>query len=206
MIKINLLPVKQKQRQYTVVYQLVIGGVVLLIGIFGCTLDHILQKAQETSRNEAKQKLQQQIAEYDRLIGEVKQYEQKSAELQRKLDVIASLNQNKVGPVHLLEELSVTIPKKVWLTSVKEVTSPPASHQVTLVGNAINDETVAEFMSKLSEDSTYFHNVNLVEARASTQNNVPIQVFTITCDMTIPPKALPGTSGAAPTTGGAPTN
>lgn len=194
MIKINLLPVKQKQRQYTVVYQLVIGGVVLLILLSGCGIDFLLQKATERDLLRKKADLEHQISEQERLIGEVKQFEQKEAELKRKLGVIENLKNNKVGPVLLLEELSVTIPKKAWVSSIKETTSPPSSHSVAITGEAISDEVVAEFMSKL-EESRYFSDVNLIEARfAGEKQGVPIQTFQLTANMSVPQN---GPDGAA---------
>jgi type IV pilus assembly protein PilN len=200
MIRINLLPVKQKQRQYTVVYQLVVGGVIVMIMLAGCTIDHLLQLKTLHDKQAQVQKLDREIAELERLIGEVKQFEQKKAELQRKLDVINNLKNNKVGPVHLLEELSVNIPKKAWLTAIKETTTGPASHQVSLTGEAISDEVIAEFMTKLGE-SEYFKNVNLIEARsAGEKQGVSTQSFQITCDMVIPQKPAGGQqASAAPT-------
>ena len=189
MIKINLLPIKAKQRQYTVVYQLVVGGVIMLMVIFACGVDHILQKSTESKLASNKTKMQREIAELERLIGEVKQFEQKKAELQRKLDVINNLKNNKVGPVHLLEELSVTVPKKLWLDAINETTTPPAGHAISLTGKAISDEVIAEFMSKL-EESEYFTNVNLIVAQAAgEQQGVPIQTFQLTAEMHIPTKA-----------------
>jgi len=194
MIKINLLPTKAKQRQYTVVYQLVVGGVVLLIVLAISGVDWILLKHRESDAIARKAGLQKEIGELERLIGEVKQFETRKDELKRKLKVITDLNSNKVGPVHLLEELSVTIPKKVWVTSIREQTIPPAGHNVSLTGEAISDEVIAEFMTKLQE-SEYFSNVNLGEARAAGERlGVPIQSFTITAEMHLPAKVAAATT------------
>jgi type IV pilus assembly protein PilN len=198
MVKINLLPVKAKQRQYNVVYQMVVGGVVLAGVFFFCGIWHFLQKREEAKYNAEIASLQKEIAELNRLIGEVKQFEDKKAELTRKLGVINSLKDNKVGPVRFLEELSVTIPKKVWVLSVQESTIPPASHQVKMTGEAISDEIIAEFMTKL-EESEYFSNVNLGEARTGGERSgVPIQAFSLTCDFSVPQTKPAGQQTTAP--------
>jgi type IV pilus assembly protein PilN len=187
-IKINLLPIKAKQRQYTVVYQLVVGGVVLLTVLMFCAVDHIVQKNNESRLVANREKMRREITELERLIGEVKQFEQKKTELQRKLDVITNLKNNKVGPVHLLEELSVTVPKKLWLETISESTTPPAGHNIQLTGKAISDEVIAEFMQKL-EESEYFSNVNLIVAQAAgEQSGVALQAFQMTAEMHIPVK------------------
>lgn len=191
MVKINLLPVKAKQRQYNVVYQMVVGGVVLAGVFFFCGIWHFLQKREEAKYRGEIDSLNKEIAELNRLIGEVKQFEEKKLELERKLGVINSLKDNKVGPVRFLEELSVTIPKKVWVLSVRETTVPPANSQVVLTGEAISDEIIAEFMSKL-EDSEYFSNVNLIQAAsAGERSGIPIQSFSLTCDFAVPASTKP---------------
>ena len=191
MVKINLLPVKAKQRQYTVVYQLVVGGVVLGIVLFGALVDNFMLKRDQAKLEGDRDALNKEIAELNRLIGEVRQFEEKKAELERKLGVINSLKNNKIGPVHLLEELSVTIPKKVWLSSIKETTLPPDGHSIALIGEAISDETIAEFMSKL-EESEFFSNVNLIESRAAGEKaGVPVHAFSLTCEMRVPSKKPP---------------
>lgn len=191
MVKINLLPTKAKQRQSTVVYQMVVGAVVLAGVVFFCAIWHFLQKREEAKYRGEIDSLNKEIAELNRLIGEVKQFEEKKLELERKLGVINSLKDNKVGPVRFLEELSVTIPKKVWVLSVKENTVPPASHQVLMTGEAISDEIIAEFMTKL-EESEYFKNVELIEARSSGERSgIPIQSFSLTCEFVVPEKPKP---------------
>ena len=191
MVKINLLPVKAKARQYTVVYQLLIGGVAVAATLAVCVILGVMQRFELRARQKDVADLKKEIAELNRLIGEVKQFEQKKAELERKLGVIKSLEKNKVGPVKFLEELSVTIPKKVWLLSVKETTSL-AKHSVSFTGQAISDEIIAEFMTKLDE-SDYFSNVNLIEAKAAgEQQGVPIHSFSMTCDFKVPEPAKPG--------------
>lgn len=186
MVKINLLPVKAKARQYTVVYQLLIGGVAVAATVAVCVILGVMQRFELSAREKDVADLKKEIAELDRLIGEVKEFEEKKAELERKLGVITSLKNNKVGPVKFLEELSVTIPKKVWLSSVRESTIPPANHKVSFTGEAISDEIIAEFMTKL-EESEYFSNVNLIEARAAGERQgVPVHSFSMTCDFKVP--------------------
>ncbi len=195
MVRINLLPVKAKKRQSTVVYQLAGGAFVLFVAAGGCFAFQWWFSGTATALEAEKGKIQGEIDNYNRIIGEVTQFEAQKAELQKKLDVIGNLKSNKVGPVKLLEELATVIPKKVWLGSIRETTTPPASHSVALTGEAISDEVVAEFMTKL-EESDYFSNVNLIETRLGTpRNNVPVHSFALTCEMTMPGKK---TAEAAP--------
>lgn len=184
MVKINLLPVKQKQRQVTVVTQLIVGGVLILaLGLL--MLGHFAtMKIRQGKLNNEITQLRADIKNLDRLIGQVEDLEAKSAELERKLDTIAQLKRNKSGPVKMLEELSVTVPKKLWLTSLKETTTSPKSKSVVLTGNATTQEVIADFMSRL-EESQYFQQVNLVRIRLNEnqKGGFQSQEFEITANL-----------------------
>ena len=87
-----------------------------------------------------------------------------------------------MGPVTLLEELSVLTPKKLWLSSLKEQTLSPSTHALTITGDATSNETIAEFMQKL-EESEYFQNVRLIRTTYGSRDNLEVQTFQITADL-----------------------
>lgn len=200
MIRINLLPVKAKQRQVTGITQLVVG-IVLIVGLsLALTVHWAFMKGKEKRLTKANQELTKQIQNLDRIIGEVDKLDQKKAELNAKLDTIAQLNANKVGPVTLLEELSVLTPKKLWLSSLKEQTLSPTNHSITLTGDATSNETIAEFMQKLDE-SEYFQNVRLIKTTHGVRDNIEVQTFQLTSDLIFAPKGGAADSQASLGTG-----
>jgi type IV pilus assembly protein PilN len=90
--------------------------------------------------------------------------------------VIQSLNAKKTGPVEILDELSLIIPEKVWLTSLNN-----KGDDLVLEGLALDNTTIATFMKRL-QASTHFDNVSLV----LSQQEGGKHKFSITCKIKLP--------------------
>ena len=103
--------------------------------------------------------------------GEIEKFKQQKQELERKLDVIRELNAQKTGPVEMLDELSLIIPEKAWLSSI---TNKGAT--IVLEGSAVDNTTIATFMKQL-QASKHFDNVTLVLSKQESG----AQKFSIPC-------------------------
>lgn len=87
--------------------------------------------------------------EADRLksiIEEVKQYEDKKASLEAKIQLINALKTNQKGPVRLMDEISKAIPDLVWLTNLEV-----AANQITMRGKALSPNAVATYLENLKK-------------------------------------------------------
>lgn len=109
--------------------------------------------------------LKQQIAKYKANIKL----------LEKKLAIINELKKNKTIPVRILDELTIHIPDKMSLRSLKK-----SGSQLELGGWALDDEVIANFMTNLQR-SRYFRGVELiVTERFKPQGaDVNIKKFTI---------------------------
>ncbi len=171
MVKINLLPIKSELRQKALIEHIVL--LVLCI-----TLVFILSWFVQSSITNQKHMLQQEITQTKLEIkkltaeaGEIEKFKKQKQELERKLEIINDLNTKKSGPVEVLDQLSLIIPEKAWITSVKN-----SGNSLSLNGIAVDNPTIAMFMKKL-QASRYFDNVELVLA----QKKGDYHNFTITC-------------------------
>lgn len=177
MIRINLFPVRQTQKRQTVQQQLLVGAAVLIITLIGC----IVWYASVSSRAKALaldiQKKRQELAQLDKIIGEVNDLRAKKKELEEKQNIIEKLRKGKTGPVRALDDLATMIPERVWVTDIRE-----KAGSVTIVGRAINHENVSAFMKSLQK-SKYFSSVSLGYSKASSSKTkgVTLYEFEITC-------------------------
>ncbi len=176
MVKINLLPIKSELRRKALIEHIVL--LVLCI-----TLVFILSWFVQASVNHQREMLQQEIAQTKLEIkkltveaGEIEKFKKQKQELERKLDIIQDLNTKKSGPVEVLDQLSLIIPEKSWVTSLKNT-----GNSLSLEGVAVDNPTIATFMKKL-QASAYFDNVVLVLA----QKQGEYHKFTITCTIKLP--------------------
>lgn len=112
----------------------------------------------------------------------LKRFKSREKELQRQLNIINKLKKLKQGPVRVLDQISVRIPKQVWLTQVNE----GRRKQLVLRGVAESNESVAIFLKRL-EDSPYFKSVDLQQivrrrSSKSTKQQVILEtLFSVKC-------------------------
>lgn len=180
MIRINLLPVRAARKKEEVQRQLLLFSVFLIAVIAIGVIVYQANRASLSTVQASNQQLEAEIADLKKIIGEVDEYKKQQALLEKKLEVIRQLKANKTGPVHMLDELAIRIPEKLWLESVEE-----ASGKVTLRGVSINNEVIATFMNKL-EDSDYFADVFLVSIQAREEGDLKLKEFTVTSQMSVP--------------------
>ena len=180
MIRINLLPVRAARKKEEVQRQLLLFSIFLILLLIGSVGWWQATKSTLAGVQKDNRQLEEEIANLKKIIGEVDEYKAQQALLEKKLEVIRQLKANKTGPVHMLDELALRIPEKLWLESVAE-----SAQKVTLRGVSINNEVIATFMNKM-EESDYFKEVYLVSIQSREEADLKLKEFTITSRLTVP--------------------
>jgi len=105
--------------------------------------------------------------------------------------------------VHMLEELAVHTPERMWLTKLDA-----QAGKVSVSGMSLDNEIVAMFLTKLN-DSPYFDKVELGATELDTKGGFKLNKFEVTAMLDDPnkpkasaPEAEAGTD--APAKGGKP--
>ena len=163
MIRINLLPFRAARKKENIRRQLMVYGlsVLLLFCIMGYTFFYLTSTL--SGLKEDQKRIEDELKTYEKTIKSIAELEKKVKEIRAKLEVIRELEKNKTGPVHLLDEIAMAVPKeKLWLSSMKE-----NKGNLTLTGTAMDNETVALFMTNL-EKSEYISTVDLQSAKLRT--------------------------------------
>lgn len=156
MVTINLLPVKAELRlnaiiQHVIVFAVCVGIIVVGLGILQGTM-----KREKTSIESDIQTTQVQIKELKVKAEEIEKVKKRRVELEKKLQVINDLSIQKTGPVEVLDELSMLIPEKAWISSFTNT-----GEKVVLDGTAVDNTIIAEFMKRL-QGSKHYTDVELV--------------------------------------------
>jgi type IV pilus assembly protein PilN len=146
MIKINLLPIKATRKREYVKQQLILAVVLLLGAVIGCYMWYSSMSGEIDDKKKEIVSAKQQIEQYKKAIGEVEKYKGLEEALNRKLEIITSLEKGKTGPVRVLDHLSQIIPKQVWLTAWVE-----KSGTVKIEGEALTNKHVAQFITALKK-------------------------------------------------------
>jgi Tfp pilus assembly protein PilN len=156
MIKINLLPVKEDKliteaKGFIAVCLISIVIVIILI----VSNSSLLSKQEEESRERIAE-ADAEIAKLKSIMGEIQNLKDKKAKLQEKMDMIIKLQEQNIGPVRVLDELSLKIPSnKIWADKITI-----KGNKLDLEGKTLENQEVANFMKQL-ENSLFFSNINL---------------------------------------------
>ncbi len=180
-MEINLLPHREARRAADLretVAVLALGLVVVVAGIF------FLHQSASSDLAEAEASIAQLQADIDRYKPQqalVLEFKTQKKELQDKLDIIASLEQARSGPVRILDELSANVPERLWLTSIKT-----RGTGIELEGQSLDTGVVADFLRGMNS-SPYFSNVDLDKTSGGkVVRGVRLVNFVIRAEMELP--------------------
>ena len=182
MIKINLLPqlrAKRVKKQVEIQYQLwffstTLVVLVLVLGYFWFYLINRIQNLQ----NE-KTAMTQSLVVLRQKVNEVEGVEKDKKLFEEKIKIVQQLKLNQSGPVHLLDQVSRSLPARVWLVGLAQ-----QGNSVTIEGKAITNSELVDFIDNLKR-SKYFSEIQILESRQGIESNVPIYNFKLNCTMAI---------------------
>jgi type IV pilus assembly protein PilN len=180
MIRINLIVARAVKRKAGLRREIsgFIFVLVLVFLVIGLVQWIYVNQSRElqTQINDRKVKLEKLRAQKQQIA----KYKADMKLLEKKLEIITKLNANKGRPVRILDELTIHMPDKMCLRSLKK-----QGAQLELTGWALTDEVIANFMTAL-QGSKYFSGVELIvtERFKPQGTDINIKKFTITSTVT----------------------
>lgn len=178
MIRINLLPKEQRQRRAKLNWQLyagLLGWVLLIVGM--AYYWWMLKSGVEQLKGDiakTKDLLNQNIE----LVKKVDQYRGDLQNLQQRLQAIERLEVLQVGPVKLLDTLSMLLPSEIWLTSLSKT-----ANRLVIQGYAFSNDGVANLMMGMGKAAPFFQNVELSFSEKTAFEKAQVERFEITADV-----------------------
>jgi type IV pilus assembly protein PilN len=178
MIRINLLPFRAARTQENIrrqisIFVLLVGFLITAMGYFYLDFNREISALEDI-----RDKKQKERETFQDTLRKIKEKERKIKQLRSKLDVIRKLESNKAGPVNMLVEIAAAVPKdKLWLSSIVE-----SRGILTLEGTAMDNETVALFMTNL-EKAKHISSVDLTTTKLEHLKKYGVNVakFVLRC-------------------------
>lgn len=119
---------------------------------------------------------QQEIVKYAKINEEIKIIKKRIELLNKKTEVIKSLERSRLEPVKLLESMTqLIVANRMWFTSFTF-----KDNNVGIDGIAIDNKTIADFMTRL-ENSKQFSAVNLKTIEKKQFQNIDMKSFQLNC-------------------------
>ena len=148
------IPSEPSEKSGLLLAILILGGSLAFIGWQWWSAQQTIAQLDEDIAS-----LEQEKARLATIIAQVQEYERQLQQLQAKEQLIQRLMKERQGPVIMLDQLSAQLPDFIWLTSLTQ-----AANGVSVNGMAASYVSIADYIRKL-EDTDYFQNVELIDAR-----------------------------------------
>ncbi len=178
MIKINLLPYREKAKKENLSRQITIIAGVFVIFILCLVWFYFLMMSQVKDLESKLADSKQQLKVLNAKVGDLEKFKLKKAELELKLSVIDKLEENRLLPVKTLDDLSMLVPQKsVWLVKVSQ-----SGDSLTIEGVGRDNIVAADFM-KTIENFPAIKSVDLESSKKVEISGVALQRFIFRCKM-----------------------
>jgi type IV pilus assembly protein PilN len=178
MIKINLLPYREKEKKENIARQVsIIAGsfivfVLLLIFVQFNLSSSVSSLESQVKESEAK------LVDLNKKIGDLDKFKKDKKDLEQKLGVIKTLEENRLAPVKMLDDLAALVPpKNIWLVKITQ-----KNDQLTIEGIGRDNIIVADFM-KTIEKFEPIKSVDLVSSKKTEVGSHTLQQFKFLCVM-----------------------
>ena len=175
MIRINLLPQKRNRRQEAVQAELSLVGVGAGVLVAVLLVVHLLSVGRATNIRADNATLQVDINQKQTIVEDIEKAKVAHEDLTQRLDVIKQLKANKSGPVRMLDELAMSTPDKLQLTSLMS-----EDGDIELKGISVSHEMISQFLTRL-EESDYFTDVLLIEIDQTEVDGTKLKSFEVKC-------------------------
>ena len=179
MIEINLLPVREARRRERVRFQISIFilSLLLVFAIIAYLKWNINLREREVDAQIATVKAE--LRKLDKVIRDINRIKKEKEKLEKKIQIIGSLERGRMGAAMVMDEISRRVPEKVWLEKMSK-----NGRSLKLEGIALDEETIANFMTSL-EKSKYIKSVELEVTERIESGGVKLKKFSLRCVTTI---------------------
>ncbi len=178
MIKINLLPYHEKAKKENIFQQMFIAVGSLIIFILCLFLLQVWMSSVVKNLETQIADSQATLTALNKKIGDLEKFKRDKEDLEQKINVIKTLEENRLSPVKTLDELAMLVPlKNIWLVKITQ-----NYNHITIEGNGRDNIAVADFM-KTIEKFEPIKSVDLISAKKVEIAGITFQNFNFSCIM-----------------------
>ena len=176
MIRLNLLPFRAARNKENVRRQVSIILLSLILAIIVMAYLFVTLNSKINDLNVKIKETKAEVQKYNKINKKISSIKKKLNILKKKKQVIDSLELNRKEPVRLLDAMTkLIVARRMYFNSFSS-----KGNTVKVSGLAIDNQTVADFMSRLQK-SKLFRSVRLGPIRQKRVKKANLKSFQITC-------------------------
>jgi type IV pilus assembly protein PilN len=200
MIRINLLAVERKAAKKPRVlipaaHRVTIGASLILIATIlgiGWWFLSLRQRSAQIDQDIAK--AEAETIQLRSVLAQVQKFEARKAQLTQRVQLIEQLRRGQSAPVHVLDEISRSLPDRLWLSEMKQVGT-----DFTLSGFAASLPSLSDFVANLEATKWFKRPVEILDSQVQTDPKagdlVKFSIKGVLNDPEAPPPAAPAATG-----------
>jgi type IV pilus assembly protein PilN len=169
MIRINLLAVERKKAKkaaFTIspAHRVTIGASLILIAtVLGIGWWFMSLRETSAQLDVDIASAEGETAKLRTVLAQVQKFEARKAQLTQRVTLIEQLRRGQSAPVHVLDEISKSLPERLWLTELKQ-----NAQEFTISGFAASMPTIADFVASLEATQWFKRPVELLDSQEQT--------------------------------------
>jgi type IV pilus assembly protein PilN len=173
-----------------------LAAALILAGAAGyVALDFLSVQQQRRALTQELDAARAEKARLQPILKEVERFDAQKKDLQARVNLIEELRQNQVGPVHMLDQISRSLPDRLWLIEMKQV-----GNDVILDGKTSTLSSLADFVANLEGSGYFARPVEITNSEEEKKDDSDLIKFTVKATFEMPgsKKPAPAAAGAAP--------
>lgn len=179
MIKINLVPIKEKKKRQE--FLVLLGGISVLVVVVLALVYFYLQKVSVVNDlNKQIEDVKKESESYQDKINEVKDLESKEANLAAVKKTILSISETQRKVLVAFDQVALNMPDGVWITSIIQGATADIN-KFTVKGNAFTDQGYRDYYRNFQKSLGLVKEVvfDEVNPAAAVGQNKQVKQFTI---------------------------
>jgi len=172
MIRINLLSVERakakKARSFTIspAHRVTMGASLILIAtVLGIGWWFMSMRQQSAQIDADLMRAESEALQLRSVLAQVQKFEARKAQLTQRVNLIEQLRRGQTAPVHVLDEVSKSLPERVWLTEMKQTGA-----DFFLQGYAVSLPSVSDFVANLEATKWFIKPVELLDSQVQSDS------------------------------------
>ncbi len=203
MIRINLLAVERRGAKKSRVlippaHRVTIGASLILIApILGIGWWFLALRQQSAQLDRDIASAESETVKLRAVLAQVQRFEARKAQLTQRVTLIEQLRRGQSAPVHVLDEISKSLPDRLWLTDLKQT-----GNEFTIGGFTASLPSLSDFVANLEATLWFTRPVEILDSQVQSDPKsgdlVKFSIKAVLNDPEAPPPAPPAGRGGKP--------
>ena len=169
MIRVNLISERKaakKKFAFPIAQQVTVGcAAIMVLAVVGVSWRYWSLSRESARLTSEIGRAQSEAARLKAVIAQVEEFETEKNELQQRVELIEQLRKSQTGPVHMLDQISRSLPAMVWLTQLKQT---PGASDVLIEGRSNALTSISDFVAGLEQSGYFERSIEIVSTSSDT--------------------------------------